>query len=76
MVIELKMPGGVDAAASLTQVKLLATRFPGEHELTIMLDTSRAGTRRLRLGPTWKYDASPGCLAALAEFGELISPRV
>lgn len=100
--IELRVVAGLDAAAGLTQVKLIATRFPGEHELMIVVPTETCrrcggkrfarGTeremetimqvracrcsgawtpeeRRLKLGPEWWYDASPACLAALAEFG-------
>ena len=64
--IELRTEPGLDAAASLTAIKLLATRFPGEHELAILC----AG-RRLTLGAVWLYDASPACVAQLAEFGDV-----
>jgi hypothetical protein len=70
-VIELRMVPGAAAAASLTQVKLIATRFPGEQELTVLV-----GERRLGLGPDWRYDGSPACMAALNEFGtaEFVGP--
>jgi hypothetical protein len=70
-VIELRMRPGADAAAALTQVKLTATRFPGEHELRIRLvDDAGATLRTLALGPLWLYDAGSPCMAALSEFGE------
>lgn len=108
--IELRMAAGHAAAEALLPIKLMATRFPGEHVLSIAVATSgcaRCGggrrvvsttvesafvraaveeitgrpacecpgawtpdVRRLRLGPEWRYDASPACLAALSEFGE------
>lgn len=91
--IELRVQAGAAAASSLTQVKLLATRFPGDHELTIVVyarpsvaievDPFSGGQRsvpttpaprRLTLGEPWRYDASPACLSALAEFGEVVTP--
>lgn len=54
---------GVEA---LEQVKLMAHRFPGEHELLMIV--GEAG--RLTLGPTWRFDGSQACLAALNEFGD------
>ena len=74
--IELRVQPGAAAAASLTTVKLIATRFPGERRLTIVIpgfDFSgmKPEERRLTLGPEWKYDASPACVSALSEFGEV-----
>lgn len=73
-VIALRIVAGHNAAEALTQIKLAASRFPGEHELTLLISTpddllSGRVTRRLALGPAWRYDASPACLAALREFG-------
>lgn len=64
--ITLTVESGLAAAESLTVIKLIATRFPGDHELTI-----RLGARALNLGPLWLYDASEPCLAALREFGDV-----
>lgn len=67
--IELRMQPGASAALALTQVKLIATRFPGEEELTITVEGTE---RRIRLGDVWLYDgSSEACLSALAEFGEV-----
>jgi len=73
-VILLVASSGVIAAA-LEQVKLTAARFPGEHELTVVVRTPEQAltggeARRLTLGPLWTYDGSAACLAALAEFGQ------
>lgn len=80
--IELHVEPGLEAAAALTQVKLAATRFPGEHELVIVVHESSGAVagdratgpevRRLTLGEPWAYDASPACLAALNEFGRAV----
>lgn len=64
------MQAGADAAAALTQVKLAASRFPGDHELAIRIMRGDESVRSLRLGPLWMYDGSSACLSALAEFGE------
>jgi hypothetical protein len=66
-VIVLRVPGGASADV-LQQIKLAAKRFPGPH--TLCLDV-QAGytTRRVTLGPDWRYSDSEGCLAALSEFG-------
>lgn len=71
--IELRVEAGVAAAESLTVIKLIATRFAGEHELRIVVATPQleGGERSLRLGPMWRYDGSPACLAALSEFGQV-----
>lgn len=66
--IVLRVVAGVEAARSLTEIKLTALEFPGEHELALAV-----GDRHLCLGPIWQYDASPECLSALSEFGELES---
>jgi hypothetical protein len=76
-VIELRVQAGVAAAAeSLTVIKLIATRFAGDHELRIVVETPtlEGGERTLRLGPQWMYDGSPACVAALAEFGQVTFP--
>lgn len=79
--IELHVEPGLEAAAALTQVKLCATRFPGEHELVVVVHEAspapaeRASGRevhRLTLGEPWAYDASDACLAALNEFGRAV----
>lgn len=71
VVIELRLKPGLDAAEGLTHVKLIATRYPGAHELRIRLVDGEGETiRTLTLGPLWLYDASPACLASLGEFGE------
>lgn len=72
--IELRVQPGLDAAAGLMQVKQIAWRFPGVERLTILVPTSD-GERRLDLGPFWTYDGSPACIAALSEFGEVVSPH-
>jgi hypothetical protein len=67
--IILRIVAGGGAEAVLTQVKLLATRFPGEHELRLDVRFSDAHGRTLTLGPARRYAASEPCLAALREFG-------
>lgn len=72
--IELRVVAGHNAAAALTQIKLAAQRFPGQHELTLLISTPDdllrgRVTRRLALGDQWLYDGSAACLAALREFG-------
>lgn len=64
--IELRVQPGAAAAASLTQIKLIATRFPGVEPLRILV-----GERKIDLGPEWRYDGSSACIAALSEFGEV-----
>lgn len=75
--IELRVEAGLEAAAALTQIKLMATRFPGDHELRVVVRSPRTegGERQLRLGPMWTYDGSEACLSALAEFGEVSFPE-
>lgn len=79
--IELHVEPGLEAAAALTQVKLCASRFPGTHELVIVVHeptpapeerASGPEVRRLTLGEPWRYEASPACLAALNEFGRAV----
>ncbi len=74
--IRLSMIAGANAAAALTTVKLIATRHPGEHDLTIHTRTpdellrGEKG-RALLLGEPWRYSASEACLASLREFGDV-----
>ena len=74
--IVLRVIAGHNAAAALATIRLIATRFPGEHRLTIAIRTpdellrGEKG-RRLTLGDPWRYDASEACLAALREFGDV-----
>lgn len=62
---------------TLKQIKLIATRFPGETALEIVTANPGAGQSdlRLTLGHRWRYDASPACLAALGEFGTVEEPE-
>jgi hypothetical protein len=74
-VIVLKVIAGPVAAAMLEKVKLTATRFPGQHSLTLVIRTPEQvlrgeDGRRLTLGGEWLYDGSAACLAALSEFGK------
>ena len=74
--IVLHMVTGANAAAALTQIKLVATRFPGDHQLQIVArspDQVIRGEpgRRLTLGDPWRYEPSEACLAALREFGDV-----
>lgn len=64
-------------AAVLTRIKALADRFPGEHELGLVVATGqRQRTRALTLGSQWTYAASSECLAALSEYGRVeVWPR-
>jgi hypothetical protein len=68
-VIVLRVQPGFEAAAALSEIKIMSRRFPGEEHLAILV-----GQRRLDLGPLWTYDASPQCLAALGEFGTIEAP--
>jgi hypothetical protein len=68
-VIEMRVEPGARAALALLSIKRIAWDHPGEHELRLLVATSRAGDRRLTLGPLWKYAETPECLAALGEFG-------
>lgn len=69
--IVLEVQPGLAAAAALTEIKMVATRFPGAHVLHL-----KAGPRTLRIGAEWLYDASPACLAALGEFGTVLEPSL
>lgn len=69
-VIELRVTPGIGAASSLTAIKLLATEYPGDHQLALIVPTA-GGERRLELGPTWGYSGSVGCLWGLAAFGKV-----
>lgn len=81
--IELRMPGSLEGQRVIQQVGLIALRFPGEHVLSIAVVASdpRAPAedaldgpvaRTLTLGPDWRFDGSPACMAALNEFGEAV----
>lgn len=59
-------PGGGPAAETVAVIKAIAVRFPGEHELVVIADG-----HKLRLGQEWRFDASPACVAQLAEFGQV-----
>lgn len=65
--IVLTVPGASPAEETVTQLRLLALRFPGREPLTLV-----AGDRRLVLGREWRYDASRACLAAMQEFGDAV----
>jgi hypothetical protein len=67
--IVLQIDGGADAEVVLTQVKFAAKRFPGRHRLKLVVAMANGEERRVTFGWDWRYDASPACLAALAEFG-------
>lgn len=69
--IELRVQAGLDAAASLARVKMLAWDHPGAHELAVLVCRGDVVARRLVLGPDWRFDGSPECVAALSEFGEV-----
>lgn len=64
--ILLRVEPGLPAAASLTDVKVLAWRHPGDEPLTILV-----GDRSIELGPEWRYDGSRELVAALEEFGQV-----
>jgi hypothetical protein len=63
--IRLDVFADLDAAASLDAVRAVAATYPGDHTLELVT----ASGRRLRLGPEWRFDASPGCLGTLAQVG-------
>lgn len=72
--IILNVRAGLDAAEGLKQIKLLAMRFPGEEELSLVVHPPASvdgDPRVLTLGEAWRYDDSPACRAALSEFGEI-----
>lgn len=74
--IVLHVIAGSQPVAALAKIKLLAAQHPGEHALTLRIQTSydlRHGEqgRRLALGSAWRYDGSAACLAALREFGDV-----
>lgn len=62
------MPADVGAGA-LDQVKGIAKAHPGEHEVRIVLVSSRRIAGAMVLGPEWRCDGSDLCVALLAEFG-------
>lgn len=64
--ITLRVDPGLGAAAALASIKAVAGDHPGEHQLAV-----KVGNRRLTLGWFWTYDASPECLSALGEFGDV-----
>ncbi len=53
---------------AITAIKAIASRHPGPIDLMV-----HVGNSRLRLGPAWRTDGSPACMAALAEFGEVLT---
>lgn len=63
--IVLRVPGAAPASEVLTQLRLIALRFPGDQPLAVA-----AAGRRLTLGRDWTVDGTPACLAALGEFGD------
>lgn len=72
--IHLRVVAGHNAAEALTAIKLMAKRWPGTHELTLLVSTPDdllrgQVTRRLALGDRWLYDGSAACLAALRRYG-------
>ena len=74
--IRLSMISGANAAAALTTIKLIATRHPGEHDLTVVVRTPDEllrgdKGRALLLGEPWRYSGSEACLSALREFGDV-----
>jgi hypothetical protein len=74
--IVLSVVSGPATAAALTEIKLAAATFPGEHPLTLVVRTPEQllrgeKGRRLTLGPEWSYEPSAACLAALGEFGRV-----
>lgn len=66
--IILRVDRGPDAGWLLSQIKATITRCPGDLDVEV-----RAGNSRLRLGPAWRTDGSPACMAALSEFGEVLT---
>lgn len=66
--IEVRISAGVEAGA-LDQIKGIATMFPGEHELRLVVVRSREVVAMLTLGPEWRCDGGELCVALLAEFG-------
>jgi hypothetical protein len=75
--IELRVCAGAEARV-LDQVKLMALRFPGEHVLKLVVEAPKrsrrewpVATRTLTLGPEWRFDGSPACMAGLGEFGDV-----
>lgn len=68
--IVLQVRPGQDAAVTLVQVKLAATRFPGRHRLRLLVQVA-GQTRQVTLGKHWRYDPSEACLSALREFGDV-----
>jgi hypothetical protein len=71
-VIELKVEAGVEAAAALVRVKMVAADHPGDHELEVQVHRGRERVRTLRLGPLWTYSGDAACLAALGEYGDAV----
>jgi len=66
--IEVQIPASVEPAA-LDQIKAIAKAHPGEHELRIVLVSSRRIAGAMVLGPEWRCDGGALCVALLAEFG-------
>ena len=66
--IVLRIPPDAEAEPTLTALKLMALRFPGPLELMV-----RVGDRTLTFGPSCGYSGDSACLAAMAEFGSVLS---
>lgn len=64
--IALRVQPGLAAARALTEIKLIACEYPGDHSLEL-----RFGDRALRLGAEWLYQATEPCLSRLSEFGTI-----
>lgn len=70
--IELRVPAETNGRLTITRVGETAARYPGSHALQIVAVTrDDREVRRLTLGPEWRCDGGPLCLAALGEFGEV-----
>jgi len=67
-VIILRVERGPDAGWLLANIKATITRHTGTLDVEV-----RAGNSRLKLGPAWRTDGSPACMAALSEFGEVLT---
>lgn len=64
--IVLRLTRGTRPFVPAQTIAQIATRFPGHEPLQILV-----GERSLKMGAAWRYDASPACLAALGEYGEV-----
>lgn len=55
-----------DGEFALASIKAIAARHPGPQDLMV-----HVGNSRLMLGPAWRINPAPGCLAQLAEWGDV-----